>query len=58
MINIPMNQKRELNRFNKLPDDGDPWAPNKLLTLEQKKNTSWIPVGQATDKKFSQHSHI
>ena len=36
----------------KLPDDGDPWAPNNLLTPEQKKNTSWTPVGQATDKKL------
>ena len=44
MINILMNQKRGLNRFSKLPDDGDPWAPNNLLTLEQKKNTSWTPV--------------
>ena len=26
-----MNQKRGLNRFSKLPDDGDPWAPNNLL---------------------------
>ena len=39
-------------RFSKLPDDGDPWAPNNLLTPEQKKNTSWTPVGQATDKKL------
>ena len=31
-----MNQKR----CGKLPDDGDPWAPNNLLTPEQKKNTS------------------
>ena len=37
MINILMNQKRGLNRFNKLPDDGDPWAPNNLLTPELKK---------------------
>ena len=34
--------------MSKLPDDGDPWAPNNLLTPEQKKNTSWTPVGQAT----------
>ena len=47
-----MNKKRGLNRFSKLPDDGDPWAPNNLLTPEQKKNTSWTPVGQATDKKL------
>ena len=52
MINILMNQKRGLNRFSKLPDDGDPWAPNNLLTPEQKKNTSWTPVGQATDRKL------
>ena len=56
MINILMNQKRGLNRFSKLPDDGDPWAPNNLLhvTPERKKNTSWTPVGQATDKKLRQ----
>ena len=40
MINILMNQKRGLNRFSKLPDDGDPWALNNVLTPEQKKNTS------------------
>ena len=42
MIDI-MNQKRGLNRFSKLPDDGDPWVPNNLLTPGQKKNTSWTP---------------
>ena len=31
MITTLMNQKRGLNRFNKLPDDGDPWAPDNLL---------------------------
>ena len=51
MINILMNQKRGLNRFSKLPDDGDHWAPNNLSNSEQKKNTSWTLVGQATDKK-------
>ena len=39
-------------KTTKLPDDGDPWAPNNLLTPEQKKNTSWTPSGQATDKKL------
>ena len=53
MIHILMNQKRGLSRLSKLPDDEDPWAPNKLLTPEQKKNTSWTPVGQATDKNRS-----
>ena len=36
MINILMNQTRT-HRFSKLPDDGDPWAPNNLLTPELKK---------------------
>ena len=31
MIITLMNQTRELNRFSKLPDDGDPWALNNLL---------------------------
>ena len=52
MISIMINQKRGLNRFSKLPDDGDFWAQNNLLTPEQKKNTSWTPVGQATDKRL------
>ena len=49
MINILINQKTRTHRFSKLPDDGDPWAPNNLLTPEQKKTISWTPVGQATD---------
>ena len=47
-----MNKKTRTHRFSKLPDDGDPWVPNNLLTPEQKKNISWTPVGQATDKKL------
>ena len=41
-----INQKRGLNRFSKLPDDGDPLAPNNLLKpgakekKKKKKNTS------------------
>ena len=50
MINILMIQKRGISILSKLPDDGDPWAPNNLLTPEQKKNTSWTLVGQATEK--------
>ena len=26
-----MSQKRGLDRFSKLPNDGDPWAPNNLV---------------------------
>ena len=48
----PDESKTRTHRFSKLPDDGDPWAPNNLLTPEQKKNISWTPVGQATDKKL------
>ena len=28
--------KTRTHRMSKLPDDGDPWAPNNLLTPEQK----------------------
>ena len=31
MINTLRNKKRGLIRFSKLPDDGDPLAPNNLL---------------------------
>ena len=31
-----MNQKRGLNRFSTLPDDGDPWAPNNLPGAKEK----------------------
>ena len=48
----PDESKTRTYRLIKLADDGDPWAPNNLLTTEQKKNTSWTPVGQATDKKL------
>ena len=48
----PDESKPRTHRLSKLPDDGDPWAPNNLLTPEQNKNTSWTPVGQATDKKL------
>ena len=37
-----MNQKRELNRFSKLPDDGDPWAPSKPGAREKHQlNPGW-----------------
>ena len=44
MITTMINQKRGPNRFSKLSDDGDPWAPNNLLKPgaeeEEKKNSS------------------
>ena len=43
----PDESKTRTHRFSKLPDDGDPCAPNNVLTPEQKKNISWTPVGQA-----------
>ena len=37
-----MNQKRGLNRFSKLPDDGDPWAPSKPGAREKHQlNPGW-----------------
>ena len=39
----PDESKTRTHRFSKLPDDGDPWAPNNLLTPELKKNISYIP---------------
>ena len=48
----PDESKTRTHRLSKLPDDGGLWAPNNLLTPEQKKTTSWTPVGQATDKKL------
>ena len=47
-----MNQKRGFNRFIKLPDDGDPWAPNYLLKPGTKEKHQLNPGGQATDKKL------
>ena len=40
----PDESNTRTHRFSKLPDDGDPLAPNNLLTPEQKKNISWTPV--------------
>ena len=47
----PDESKTRTHRLSKLPDDGDLWAPNNLLTPVHKKN-SWTLVGQATDKKL------
>ena len=46
----PDESKTRTHRLSKLPDDGDPWAPNNLLTPEQKKNTSWTPVVDILNK--------
>ena len=35
MINILMNQQRGLNRLSKLPEDGDPCAPNNSGAKEK-----------------------
>ena len=50
--------KTRTGTLSKLPDDGDPWAPNNLLTRApnnlltpgRKKNTSSTSVGHATNK--------
>ena len=43
MITTLMNQKRGLNRFSKLPDDGDPWVPDHLLKPEAKEKHQMSP---------------
>ena len=45
MINILVNKKTRTHRLSKLPDDGDPQAPNNLLTPEQKKKHQLDPGG-------------
>ena len=47
MINILMDQKRGLNRFSKLPDDGHPWAPNNLLKPGAKEKHQLNADGQS-----------
>ena len=37
--------KTMTHRLSKLPDDGDPWAPNNFLALEQKKKQQLNPPG-------------
>ena len=50
----PDESKTRTHRFSKLPDDGDPWAPNNLLTPELKKNISWTPVQVGKDQEKAQ----
>ena len=45
MITSLINQKRGLNRFSKLPDDGDPWEPNNLLKPGAKEKHQLNPGG-------------
>ena len=53
MIITLMNQKRGLNRFGKLSDDGDPWAPNNLLKPGAKEET---PVEPRSAKQQTRNS--
>ena len=48
MITTLMNQKRGLHRFSKLPDDGDPLAPNNLLKPGEKEKHQLNPVGPSS----------
>ena len=43
--------KTMTHRLSKLPDDGDPWAPNNLLTLEQKKKHQLNPSGPSNGQE-------
>ena len=50
MIIIPMDQKQGLNKFGKLPDDGDPRAPNNGAKEKHQLNPdgpSYIQVAPA-----------
>ena len=47
----PDESKTRTHRLSKLPDDGDPWAPNNLLTLEQKKKKQLDPGGPSNTQK-------
>ena len=51
MITTLMNQKRGLNRLNKVPDDGDPWTPNSLLKPGAKENYQLNPCGPSNRVK-------
>ena len=43
-----MKQKRGLNRLSKLPNDGDPLAPNNLLKPGAKEKHQLNPGGPST----------
>ena len=43
--------------FSKLPDDGDPWAPNNLLKPGAKEKTPIETQQQATDKNVTAHHY-
>ena len=45
MTTTMMIQKRGLNRFSKLSDDGDLWAPNNLLKPGAREKHQLNPVG-------------
>ena len=46
--------KTRTHIFRKLPDDGDPWAPNNLLKIRSKRQTSIEPrwAKQQTDNEL------
>ena len=54
----PDESKTRTHRLSKLPDDGDPWAPNNLLTPEQKKNISLDPGGPSNRQKAPAPTYI
>ena len=49
-----MNQKTRTQRYNKLPGDGDPWAPNSITeNLEQNKKHQLNPGGPSNRQEAS-----
>ena len=57
MITTLMNQKRGLNRFSKMLDDGDPWAPNNLLNPGANEKHQLNPGGP-NNKKVKTYIHV
>ena len=53
MITTLVNKKRGLNRFSKLPDDGNPWAPNNLLKPGAKEIQKLNPDGPSNRQEAS-----
>ena len=47
----PDESKTRTHRFSKLPDDGDPWAPNNILTPKQKKKHQLDPGGPGNSQE-------
>ena len=50
--------KPKTHRLSKLPDDGDPWAPNNLLTPGQKKKHQLHPDGPSNRQEAPAQTNL